>query len=45
MRRGWWRRKEMLGSAFVSSCFVLGCENGDITLIRSRMGALIGGAP
>jgi len=45
MRRGWWRRKEVLGGAFVSSCFVLGCENRGITLIRSGMGALLGGAP
>jgi len=45
MRRGGWKRKEMLDGAFVSSCFVLGCENEGITLIRSRMGALLGGAP
>ncbi|MCW3131205.1 MAG: hypothetical protein N2V73_00550 [Candidatus Methanospirare jalkutatii] len=30
---------------FISSCFVLGCGNGGIMLIRSRMGALFGGAP
>jgi len=33
---------EMLDSAFVSSCFV---DVRGITLIRSGMGALLGGAP
>jgi len=45
MRGGWWKRKEMLGGAFVSSCLVLGCGNGGIMLILSGMGALLGGAP
>jgi len=44
MRRGWWRRKEMLGGAFVSSCFVLGCERHHAHPLRDegafRWGAL-----
>jgi len=42
MRGGWWRRKEMLG---VLSSLALCLDVRGITLIRSRMGALIGGAP